>query len=94
MIVSEIRLRFNKFATMKIKSYKDGNQVKKYVSTGKEKKAVVGAIMTGLQGLTSIGTGIADYRAGGMRQSVGLMRYRGSRQQHHHLRHQQHSGRL
>lgn len=64
MIVSEIRLRFNKFATMKIKSYKDGNQVKKYVSTGKEKKAVVGAIMTGLQGLTSIGTGIADYRAG------------------------------
>jgi len=49
---------------MKIKSYKDGNQVKKYVSTGKEKKAVVGAIMTGLQGLTSIGTGIADYRAG------------------------------
>ncbi len=64
MIVSEIKLRFNKFATMKIKSYKDGNQVKKYVSTGKEKKAVVGAIMTGLQGLTSIGTGIADYRAG------------------------------
>jgi hypothetical protein len=64
MIVSEIRLRFNKFATMKIKSYKDGNQVKKYVSTGKEKKAVVGAVMTGLQGLTSIGTGIADYRAG------------------------------
>jgi len=64
MIVSEIRIRFNKFATMKIKSYKDGNQVKKYVSTGKEKKAVVGAIMTGLQGLTSIGTGIADYRAG------------------------------
>jgi len=64
MIVSEIRLRFNKFATMKIKSYKDGNQVKKYVSTGKEKKAVVGAIMAGVQGLTSIGTGIADYRAG------------------------------
>ena len=64
MIVSEIRLRFNKFATMKIKSYKDGKQVKKYVSTGKEKKAVVGAIMTGLQGLASIGTGIADYRAG------------------------------
>lgn len=64
MIVSEIRLRFNKFATMKIKSYKDGNQVKKYVSTGNEKKAVVGAIMAGVQGLTSIGTGIADYRAG------------------------------
>lgn len=64
MIVSEIRLRFNKFATMKIKSYKDGKQVKKYVSTGKEKKAVAGAIMAGLQGLTSIGTGIADYRAG------------------------------
>jgi hypothetical protein len=64
MIVSEIRIRFNKFATMKIKSYKDGNQVKKYVSTGKEKKAVVGAIMAGVQGLTSIGTGIADYRAG------------------------------
>jgi hypothetical protein len=64
MIVSEIKLRFNKFATMKIKSYKDGNQVKKYVSTGKEKKAVVGAIMAGVQGLTSIGTGIADYQAG------------------------------
>lgn len=64
MIVSEIRLRFNKFATMKIKSYKDGNQVKKYVSTGKEKKAVVGAVLAGIQGLTSIGTGIADYRAG------------------------------
>lgn len=49
---------------MKIKSYKDGKQVKKYVSTGKEKKAVAGAIMAGIQGLTSIGTGIADYRAG------------------------------
>ena len=64
MIVSEIRLRFNKFAPMKIKSYKDGNQVKKYVSTGKEKKAVVGAIMAGVQGLASIGTGISDYNRG------------------------------
>lgn len=65
MIVSEIRLRFNKFATMKIKSYKDGNQVKKYVSTGKEKKAIAGtAIMTGIQGLMSLGTGIADYNRG------------------------------
>lgn len=49
---------------MKIKSYKDGNQVKRYVSTGKEKKAVVGAIMTGIQGLASLGTGIADYNRG------------------------------
>ena len=41
------------------------NQVKKYVSTGKEKKAFEGtAIMAGVQGLTSVGTGIADYRAG------------------------------
>jgi hypothetical protein len=64
MIVSEIRVRFNKFVNMKIKSYKDGTQVKKYVSTGKEKKAIVGAIMAGVQGLTSIGTGIADYSAG------------------------------
>ena len=50
---------------MKIKSYKDGNQVKKYVSTGKEKKAVAGtAIMAGIQGLASLGTGISDYNRG------------------------------
>ena len=50
---------------MKIKSYKDGNQVKKYVSTGNEKKAFAGtAIMAGVQGLVGLGTGIADYRAG------------------------------
>ena len=49
---------------MKIKSYKDRNQVKRYVSTGKEKKAVVGAIMTGVQGLASLGTGISDYVRG------------------------------
>jgi len=50
---------------MKIKSYKDGNEVKKYVSTGKEKKAFEGtAIMAGVQGLASLGTGIADYGAG------------------------------
>ena len=49
---------------MKIKSYKDGNKVKRYVSTGKEKKAVVGAIMTGIQGLASLGTGITDYNRG------------------------------
>jgi len=65
MIVSEIRLRFNKFATMKIKSYKDGNQVKKYVSSGEEKKAIAGtAIMAGLQGAASLGSGLRDYFVG------------------------------
>jgi len=53
MIVSEIRLRFNKFANMKIKSYKDGKQSKKYVSKGKEKKAVLGAAISGLTGLVT-----------------------------------------
>lgn len=51
MIVSEIRLRFNKFANMKIKSYKDGKQSKKYVSKGKEKKAVLGAAISAGTGL-------------------------------------------
>lgn len=78
---------------MKIKSYKDGNQVKRYVSTGKEKKAVMGnlisgaltllgpgysgnkkeksggdiasdILMTGIGGVASFGTGLADYNRG------------------------------
>jgi hypothetical protein len=55
MIVSEIRLRFNKFANMKIKSYKDGKQSKKYVSKGKEKKAVIGAAISAGTGLITGG---------------------------------------
>ena len=55
MIVSEIRLRFNKFANMKIKSYKDGKQSKKYVSKGKEKKAVLGAAISAGTGLITGG---------------------------------------
>ena len=64
MIVSEIRLRFNKFATMKIKSYKDGNKVKKYVSSGKEKKAVLGTIIAGAGAVSDIIAGERDYRLG------------------------------
>ena len=50
---------------MKIKSYKDGKRVKKYVSSGKENKAVVGSVIAGtIKGLVDVGTGIADYQAG------------------------------
>ena len=50
---------------MKIKSYKDGNQVKRYVSTGKEKKAIAGTVITaGLQGAASLGSGLRDYFVG------------------------------
>ena len=50
---------------MKIKSYKDGKRVKKYVSSGKENKAVVGTVIAGtIKGLVDVGTGIADYQAG------------------------------
>lgn len=49
---------------MKIKSYKDGNEVKKYVSTGKEKKAFAGAVIGGIGAVANIVSGASDYRRG------------------------------
>lgn len=74
MIVSEIRLRFNKFANMKIKSYKDGKQSKKYVSKGKEKKAVLGAAISAGTGLI---TGTIDAIRGASEEKTFLRKKRG-----------------
>ena len=49
---------------MKIKSYKDGNEVKKYVTSGGEQKAALGAILGVAGAASDIVSGFIDYDTG------------------------------
>jgi len=49
---------------MKIKSYKDGNEVKKYVTSGGEQKAALGAILGVAGAVSDIVGGFIDYSTG------------------------------
>jgi len=49
---------------MKIKSYKDGNEVKKYVTSGGEQKAALGAILGVAGAVSDIVGGFIDYDTG------------------------------
>lgn len=49
---------------MKIKSYRDGNEVKKYVTSGGEQKAALGAILGVAGAVSDIVSGFIDYDTG------------------------------